>query len=352
MKIRRIVPAFLTAAVLLAGCGTGNTVSEESSKKEDPVTGEIFAMDTYMTVTCYGERAEEALEAAKKEISRLDSLLSTGNPESEISRLNENGKGEVSEDTAAIFERALEIYNDTDGAFDITVYPLMNLWGFTDGNNSVPGEESIRRILETCGSGKIIFDRECRQVILGENQGVDLGGIAKGYTSDRLMEIFEEYNLDAGLVSLGGNVECFGTKPDGKLWRCGIQDPLDPSGLAGILEIDSGAVITSGAYERYFTDEQTGEVYHHILDPETGYPAETGLLSVTIVSGEGILADGLSTACYVLGLTDSVHFFQEHGDAFDFIIMTEEKEIYITENLAGRFSSDYPVHVVSAETSV
>ena len=146
-------------------------------------------------------------------------------------------------------------------------------------------------------------------------------------------------------------MQCYGTKTDGSLWRCGIQDPQDPDGdsYLGVLSLADKAVITSGAYERYFVDEATGETYHHILDPRTGYPANNGLLSVSVVSANGMLADGLSTACYVMGLERSIDYWRTYGSEFDLILMDEAGEVYVTEPIAEQFSSDFTVHVISQE---
>jgi thiamine biosynthesis lipoprotein len=329
------------------------SVSVAAEQKEVPsATGEIFAMDTYMTVTCYGEQCQEALDASLEEIQRLDDLLSVGNAESEISILNTQGTGSLSADTMVMIQEAISLAETTGGAFDMTIYPLMELWGFTTGDFAVPEEAALQGLLSCVGSDQLVLDEAASTLTLGEAQGIDLGGIAKGFTSDRLMEIFAEYDLVSGVVSLGGNVQCYGTKPDGSLWRCGIENPLEPdntSSLLGILSVENQAVITSGAYERYFVDEETGETYHHILDPKTGYPANNGLISVTIVSENGMLADGLSTACYVMGLEDSIQYWRNYGKNFDLILMTEEGEVYITEPLADSFTSDFPTYVITKE---
>ncbi|MEE3404779.1 MAG: FAD:protein FMN transferase, partial [Acutalibacteraceae bacterium] len=167
-----------------------------------------------------------------------------------------------------------------------------------------------------------------------------------GYTSQRIMEIFREYGITSGVVSLGGNVQCYGTKPDGSLWRCGITDPDHPddtSALSGVISVDDKAVITSGGYERYFTEN--GKTYHHIINPENGYPADSGLKSVTIVSADGTLADGLSTACFVMGKEKSFAFWREHPELFDMVLITNENEILVTEGLKENFSSrkDYTI---------
>jgi thiamine biosynthesis lipoprotein len=355
----------LSLALLLSGCGQSavqEAVTETEAQVESAAvteseevpsaTGELFAMDTYMTVTCYGTQCQEALDAALAEIQRLDDLLSVGNESSEISQLNTLGQGQISGDTLTMVEEALSLWDTTGGAFDITIFPLMELWGFTTGDFAVPEEGELLSLLADVGSDKLTLDADTATLTLAAGQGVDLGGIAKGFTSSRLMEIFQEYDLVSGVVSLGGNVQCYGTKPDGSLWRCGIEDPLNPedsSALLGILSLSDKAVITSGAYERYFVDDSTGEIYHHILDPKTGYPAESGLISVTVVSANGMLADGLSTACYVMGLEDAVQYWRDYGADFDLILMTEDGDVYVTEPLADSFTSDYPTYIITEE---
>lgn len=365
--MKKIKLALLAAALLLlTACGNGttawNTVSapersaaadtEESEKEILSASGELFAMDTYMTVTCYGDQCEEALQASLDEVERLDELLSVGNEDSEISQLNKRGEGTISEDTAVMVKKAMELYDTTGGAFDITVYPLMELWGFTTGEFAVPDEAELRTLLARVDSSRLSYDEKNSVLTLGDGQGIDLGGIAKGFTSDRLMEIFQRYDLVSGTVSLGGNVQCYGTKTDGSLWRCGIKNPLDPdnsSSYLGILSVEDKAVITSGAYERYFVDEETGETYHHILDPQSGYPADQSVVSVTIVSDSGMLADGLSTSCYVMGLEGAIDYWRNYGDDFDMILMTEDSEVYVTEPLKDNFVSDYTTHVIEKE---
>ena len=339
MKFCKKISAVLLACVfVLAGCAgkeTGKGIS---------ASADLFAMDTYMTLTAYGEKAEEAIEAAKEEILRIDALLSAGSRDSAVSLVNAAGSGILDDETLYIVKEALEIYEMTGGAFDITIYPLAHLWGFTDGDMHLPSDEEIKEALENVGAGKLELDGSV--ITLAQGQGIDLGGIAKGYTSDRVMEIFKEYELDGGVVSLGGNVQCFGQKPDGTLWKVGVQKPGE-EGLVGVLQTEGKAVITSGGYERYFEGED-GTVYHHILDPATGYPANSGIVSCTIVSDEGILADGLSTACFIMGTEKACGFWREHADEFDMIILDEEGELYITENIAGTFSTDYPVNIISS----
>lgn len=331
-----------------AGCGTDNDENTSSAdiSSADANNRELFAMDTYMTLTAYGDKSSQALDAAENEIKRLDKLLSTGDDGSEISRINSSGIGVVSEDTAALLGYSKRIYEETDGAFDITIYPLMKLWGFTEEKQSVPDSESISAALADTGFDKISYSGG--KLTLGHGQGIDFGGIAKGYTSDRIMKIFSEYGIESGVVSLGGNVQCCGRKQDGSLWRCGITDPDHPEDstqLAGVLSVSDKAVITSGGYERFFTEN--GKTYHHIMDPATGYPSESDLVSVSIVSSDATLADGLSTACFVMGREKAAQYWREHSREFDMILIDKDKKIYITSGLEGSFESSSEFEMIS-----
>lgn len=331
--VRIIIAALLTAML-------GSAVADMPSASK-----ETFAMDTYMTVTCYGDHAAEAVDDAIAEIQRLNNLLSIGLSDSEISVLNANGSNVMSEDSAAMIDTALSVYASTGGAFDITILPIMELWGFTTGEFAVPSPEALSDTLSRVNCDLIAWDSTTRTLTLGEGQGLDLGGIAKGYTTDRLAQIFKKHGIPSAVVSLGGNVHCYGNKPDGSLWRVGIQSPYDRSGIVGIVRIADKCVITSGAYERYF--EQDGKKYHHIIDPETGYPADSGLISVSIVTDKGVLADALSTSLYIMGLDGACDYWRTYGDSFDVILMTDDDQLYISEGLSDTFTSDaYPIHII------
>ena len=303
-------------------------------------------MDTVMSFTAYGERGEEAVEAAVQEVERLDALLSTGSAESEVSRINASGEGDLSEDTEKILSEGLTIWKQTGGLFDVTIYPLMQLWGFPTGNYHVPTEEELKQTMSLVDSSEVILDGN--HVTLGEKQKMDLGGIAKGYTSNRIMEIFQEYGVTSAMVSLGGNVQTLGKKPDGTDWQVGIQNPDNVQGdLLGAVAVQDQAVITSGGYERYF--EENGQTYIHILDPRTGCPAESGLASVTIVSSNGMLADALSTSLYIMGLDKAEAYWRIHADEFDMILMTEDGTVYVTEGIRDRFRTKGKMEVLYRE---
>lgn len=330
--------------IMILGCMIGkyNTDGQNSS-----CTEQFFAMDTFMSLTAYGRSCKEAVREAKEEVQRLDVLLSTGNDSSEVARMNETGRGNVSEDTLTILRKAQEIFEETDGAFDFTIYPLMELWGFPTQEYHVPTEEELADVLPLVDAS----DVQCsgREVILGKGQKIDFGGIAKGYTSARIMEIFREHGIISGMVSLGGNVQVLGTKPDGSRWQIGIQDPDSMQGdVLAVLEAEDQAVVTSGGYERYF--EEDGNTYIHILNPKTGRPAEEGLCSVTVVSEDGTLADALSTSLYIMGYEDAVEYWRAHRETFDMVLITEGGEICVTEGISGGFRSEEEYTVLRAES--
>lgn len=352
-----VVLLFVIAVAGISGCQADSGKEASAGKERDSVSGQgstedageascdVFAMDTYMTVTAYGNGAKKAVDLAEQEIKRLDALLSTGNTDSEVYRINQNGGGSLSEDTAYLVSRSLDLYRQTDGAFDIAIYPVMREWGFADRNFKVPDPDTLKDLLSRADASMITYDKE-RQEVSFEKEGmqIDLGGIAKGYTSGRIMDIFRSCGLKSGLVNLGGNVQAYGTKTDGSRWRVAIEDPQDTDSYFGILSVQDKAVITSGGYERYF--EEDGKTYHHIIDPKTGYPADSGLLSVTIVSEDGTLADGLSTSFFIMGKDRAEKFWQEQPDTFDMILMTDDRSVYITEGIRDDFSSDLNVNVI------
>ena len=366
---KKILVLFLLSTMVLGGCSTQKITNSSSQKEEtqeaknqdiseESTDGEadesqeaskdVFAMDTYMTVTAYGSHGEEAVEKAAAEIERLDGLLSTGEESSEIAQVNANGGGTLGEDASYLVERALEFGESTDGAFDIAIYPVMEAWGFPTQNYQVPTADTLESLLKLAGASQIIYDENSRKISFGrEGMKIDLGGIAIGYTSSRIMDIYKEKGVTSGLVNLGGNVQALGTKTDGSKWRVAIQGVDDDDSYLGVLSISDKAVITSGGYERYF--EQDGVTYHHIIDPTTGYPADSGLLSVSIVSADGTMCDALSTSLFIMGKDKAIEYWRAHSDEFDMILYDEENKVYVSEGIAEDFTSDFDTEVIKKE---
>ena len=333
MKLRKYILTVMigiTAMTVLSSCA-----NKENAVKGQPdqSTQEIFAMDTYMSLTAYGSNSEEAVNKAVQEINRLDEMFSVGNEDSDVTKLNENGSGEVSEETAFIMNRAMQVSEKTNGAFDITVYPLMELWGFTTKNYRVPESSEIAEALKGVSYTNVSVNGQ--QVALTGGSSIDLGGIAKGYTSSRVIQIMKDCGIEHAIVNLGGNVQVLGTKTDGSDWRVAIQNPASENSYLGILSTADKAVITSGGYERYF--EQDGETYHHIIDPATGYPADSGLTSVTVVAdsadGNGTMCDALSTALFVMGEEKALDFWRSGQYDFQLVLVTEDGRVVVTEGL-------------------
>ena len=333
----------LTCAILLCGCGNGNMVKSQkkTQNNEQKYTSELFAMDTYMEITAYGDNAKEAVAKASARINELDGMLSTGNSDSEVSKLNSEKELKLSEDVGNIMERSLEISESTGGVFNPAIYPIMQLWGFDTKNYKVPNKKELESTLKNINESKIKYDSKTRVAKLDKKMKIDFGGIAKGYTSSEVMKVFKDNGIKSGLVSLGGNVQALGAKPDGSKWKVAVQNPDSDESYIGVLEIAGKAVITSGGYERYF--EKDGKTYHHIIDPATGYPADSGLKSVTIISSDGTLADGLSTSLFIMGIDKAKEYWRANSDKFDAILLTNDNKQYVTEGIYSDYSTDYPV---------
>lgn len=340
MKFKRLICCLTASIFITAGCTITETGQSEGSGEAEI---SVYAMDTVMNLKAYGSNAESALREAEREILRLDSQLKRGSENSEVYKINSGGAAEISEDTAEIVSRALEISRLTGGAFDISIAPIMDLWGFYGNNFRVPAAEEIGMTLPLVGYENISVDG-CAVSVKNEAK-IDLGGIAKGFASDRIMEILRRNNIESGIISLGGNVQTLGEKPDGSKWRVAIQNP-DGGAYIGTVGISDMAAVTSGGYQRFF--ERDGMVYHHIIDPKTGYPADSGVKSVTVFSSDGTLADGLSTALFVMGLNEGLEYWRNHG-GFDAVFVTDDNKIYVTEGIESVFESEFDYEIIKRE---
>ena len=326
-KMKWALPALMLLG-LLCGCAPQKASTE------------FFAMDTVMQLTAYGANAGKALPACEEEIAKLDAKLSAQNEESSLARLN---GGEACEDAEVleVLADAIAIARRTNGAYDPTVYPLMQLWGFGTDDAHVPQQEDIDAALTRVGY-EALSDVQA-PYSLPDGMSVDLGGIGKGFAAKQARNILVSSGIESAVLSLGGNVTLVGAKPDGSDWTVGLQNPsLD--GLFGYVSAKDVSVVTSGGYQRYF--EENGERYWHILDAKTGWPAKTGLASVTIVSENDVLADGLSTALFVMGLEKAEEFWRESGD-FEAVFLLESGEIFVTEGLKDSFRSERGFEVIA-----
>ena len=338
MGVKRITALLLAALAVCGLTGCGGTRDPDEAQESI----QVIAMDTAMVLTAYGKESTRAVYDAEEEVRRLDALLSRTSGSSEVSMLNGAG-GEmvpVGAEICTLIQTAGDFTEATGGAFDITIAPVVSAWGFTTDSYQVPDREALQTLLESVGMEHVHLSGGSARLDPGTM--IDLGGIAKGYTADRVAEIFQEHAVPRGKVELGGNILVIGDKPDGTAWRVGVQDPKHPDeadGLVCVLNLTDAFAVTSGSYQRYF--EQDGKRYHHIIDPATGCPADSGLTSGTVVAdsarGNGTMCDALSTALFVMGEDKALDFWRSGVYDFQLVLVTEDGRVVVTEGLKDGF---------------
>ncbi len=321
----------IAVAAVLTSCGNYSA--------DEQVSQTIFAMDTYMTVTAYTdgcgtEKASAAVSECLDEIARLDKLWNVNDAQSDFARINGGGKATVSADTAELISFALDMNEKTGGALDITLLPVLREWGFTTGEYRVPDDDTLAALRENIGSDKVTLSGNTVSVQKGTM--ITPGAVAKGITGDIVSEIMRKNGVSSAMIDLGGNIQTVGKKPGGSYWKIGLKDPRG-QGIFGTVEISDMAVVTSGGYERYF--EQDGAAYWHILDPKTGRPAQSGIISATVIGGEGSLCDALSTAFFVMGEQQTEDYWRRSG-GFDFVLVTDDDRVIISEGIKDRYTSN------------
>lgn len=329
-RLSLLLAGVLAAGAVLTGCGGEQKVSSQSSQ--------VFAMDTVMLLTVYGDQAQQGLDQAEQIIQKLEKLWSATDENSEIWALNHSGGNwvELSEDTREILSRGLELCALTDGALDLTAYSAVQAWGFPTGAYRVPDETELEQLVGTIDYTQVELDDN--QARLPEDMSLDLGAVAKGRLGEVLSQDLKELGVTSALLELGGNIQTVGTKPDGSRWRVGIQDPnSQEGGYLAIVEVADQAVVTSGDYQRYF--EQDGQTYCHIMDPATAAPADSGVDSVSIVGSDGTVCDALSTALFVMGEEKGAQFWKDHPELdFEAIFVSQDGTIAVTEGLEEHFT--------------
>lgn len=333
--MKRLILPFFVFVLCLTAC------SQESAQQQ------FFAMDTVMSITAYGDGAEEAVTAAMAKINTLETLLSRTREGSDINLLNTNRTSTVSPTTVDVLSLALEWNKKTNGAFDVTIAPVVTAWGFGGAeSHQVPSQEKLNELLKLVDSSVLTLN-DSTATLEKANMEVDLGGIAKGYAAAQAEQILRDAGIKSALLDLGHNITVIGSKPDSSSWRIAVQDPTDSNSIIGVLALQDCSAVTSGGYQRFF--EHDGQVYHHIIDPRTGYPANSGLVSATVVCPDSGLADLLSTATFVLGREDAINLWRTEG-GFDLVLVTDSNTVVITEGLIDTFelnqSSGYTLEYV------
>ena len=325
----RRLTAMCLALLLLAGCAPAPAPASPTAEST------FFAMDTIMTLKLYEGGDEALLDQAEDRVKELEALWSVTDENSEIYALNHDGTAGLSPETADLLDTALGMCERTGGALDISIYPILRTWGFTTGEYAGPDGETIAALLPMVDYTQVRQDGT--DASLPDGMEVDLGSVAKGCTGWWLAWLLKKNGVTSALLDLGGNIQAVGAKPDGSPWRIGVRDP-EGDGNIGVVEIVDQAVITSGGYERYF--EEDGVRYWHILDPKTGFPARSGLVSVTVVGDSGTVCDALSTALFVMGREGAIDFWRQHKDewGFQLVLVEEDGSVTITAGLTGSFT--------------
>jgi thiamine biosynthesis lipoprotein len=287
-------------------------------------------MDTTITITAYGPKAKKAVSAAFAEMRRVADLMNANDPASEVAYINQNAgikPVKVSPETFELLKLSLHYSQLSVGAFDVTVRPLVELWGIGKKDNYVPSKEEIQQALKLVDYRKLVLNDQEQSVFLPvKGMGIDLGGAAKGYAADRARAVLQEYGVNSALVDAGGNIWTVGVRPDGEKWRIGIRHPRPEMGskILAVLPAQDLTLVTSGDYERYFVKDDVR--YHHIFDPRTGWPAQ-GVISATIVGTNGAEADILSTTVFVLGPKKGLALAAESGIT-KAIVVTPDLQVF------------------------
>ena len=329
--LKKVIPLFILAVLLGAGC---------SKKNQGSVSETGYYLGTIVKISLYDKVPEGIFTEIFTLISDYENRLSRNIPESEISEINRQAgikPVKVSDDTFSLLEKGIWYSGIQGSSFDITIGPLVSLWGIGTENAGVPELPEIKTALSKIDYKKLILDKNSSSAFLTEEgMEIDCGAIAKGYIADRVADLLKKKGIGSAIINLGGNVLTIGSKPDKKLFRIGIQDPDNTRGeYIGIAEIEGKSLVTSGIYERYF--EKDGIRYHHILDPETGYPVNSRILGITVLTDDSVDGDALSTTLFTMGIEKGLEF-AEKTENTEVLFVSDNRKIYMTKGFKQVFT--------------
>ena len=333
--------ALVMSSAVLSGC-SAQTKSRENTAadSQEPISATAIKLNTAVTVTIYDSNDRDLLTECMNLCDKYENVFSRTASDSELYKLNHRtltpvegteDTYQVSDSLAELISKGLDYSELSKGAFDIAIEPLTSLWDFTAEDPQVPEDSLIQAALPKCDYHNISVDKDKNEITLKtDDTAIELGAIAKGYIADRLKDYLVSQNVKSAIINLGGNVLCIGEKPDNSAFKIGIQKPFaDRSETIAIMDIRDKSVVSSGIYERCF--EQNGTLYHHLLNPETGYPYDNGLIAVTIISDKSVDGDALSTTCFALGLEDGMKLAESLDDVQAFFV-TSDYEIHYTKD--------------------
>ncbi|QQY80426.1 thiamine biosynthesis lipoprotein [Keratinibaculum paraultunense] len=313
-----------------------------TNNQSQPLEKTDFLMDTVINIKIYDNQDKKIMDMAMDRLKEIESRMSVTIANSDISKINESAgikPVQVHEDVYYVIKKAKYFAELSQGAYEPTIGPLVELWNITDVHGeerkSIPTEEEIEEKMSLIDYNDLVLMEDNQVYLKRKGMKLDLGGIVKGYAADEVKRIFKNNGIQSAIIDLGGNIYALGEKVNGESWRIGIQDPFNIIGnYIGILSVKNQSIVTSGDYERYFLYK--GERYHHIIDPKTGYPVKNGLAGVSVVSDKSIDGDALSTALFVLGIEEGTELINQLED-IDEIFITKQKEVYIQEKLKDKF---------------
>lgn len=332
LKYLLLVISLTFFSLLTVGCGS----STSTTKTDTPVEKTEQLLGTVITLKAYGDNATVAIDEAFERVKEIEDRMSSRITTSDVSKVNEMAGKEpvkVNPDTFFVIQKALDYAKLSEGAFDPAIGHIINLWGIGTDHAKVPSMDELNPYIKQALYNHIVLDKENSTIYLDDSKAqIDLGAIAKGYAGDEMKRILTEHGITSALFNLGGNVLSIGTKPNGSNWVIGLQDPLNPERgtYIGKMVAPNKTIVTSGNYERYFI--QDGIRYHHILDANTGFPSDNGVISATIITDASVDADALSTSVYILGLDKGMKLV-ESLDNVEAIFVTKDKEIFASSGV-------------------
>lgn len=338
MKRKRLITfTLITTIIVLAITGC------KSSKKQETLTRTEFLMDTVITLKIYDKKDEKVMEQAINRLKEIEDMMSATIDTSDVSLINQNAgikPVEVHEEVYYVIEKAKYFAEISNGAYEPTIGPLVELWNITGTDEkereSIPSKEEIDEKRSLVDYNDLLLMEDNLVYLNREGMKIDLGGIAKGYAADEVRRIFLENDIKSAIIDLGGNIYALGEKPNGEHWKIGIQDPFTLTGnYIGILNTKDNSIVTSGDYERFFVHK--GERYHHIIDAKTGYPSKNEVVGISIISDKSIDGDALSTALFIMGLEEGTNLINKL-EGINAIFITKTKEIFVQEKLKDYFT--------------
>lgn len=343
--IKRCTFSIFAASLLLSsaafsGCSLkANTAENSDAGSQEPVSATAIKLNTAVTVTIYDSQDRELLTECMNLCDKYEKIFSRTASDRELYQLNHReltpvagteDTFQVSDPLAELIRKGLYYSELSEGAFDIAIEPLTSLWDFTAEDPQVPEDRLIQEALTKCDYHNVSVSDNNEVILKTEDTAIELGAIAKGYIADRLKDYLISQGVKSAIINLGGNVLCIGGKPDDSSFKIGIQKPFaDRSETIAVMDIKDKSVVSSGVYERCF--EQDGTLYHHLLNPRTGYPYDNGLIAVTIISDESVDGDALSTTCFALGLEDGMKLAESLDNVQAFFV-TSDYEIHYTKD--------------------